>query len=228
VAQQNGFAAAENNALMRQARAAGQSIMAADGIHPNYLGQSIMARAILDAMGHADVPLPKEFDPRLFPGVIRSWRMRPAPCDERGRPVPLTAATAAELKPDASWVTYTLPDPAGEGRPSAEDWLEQIRRNGFGLAVEERVGKGLVQAYTTVETVRPADVYVNTGIGISTVWLNGVRIHEQGGRWTGFHAGKERIPVRLRAGPNVLVAELQGQHFFLSITDTLIWEQALR
>lgn len=228
VAADEGCVVAENNALMRAARRQGRKVMVDDGIHPNYFGQSLMARSILDAMRCRDVPLPGEFRPRLFPGVVREWKMRLAPLGEKRRPRRLTDATAQRLEPDATWKTYTLPDPAPAARPSAEDWWEQERRNGFGLKLRQRVGKGLIQAVAVLEAKEAKAAFVNTGIGVSTLWLNGRKIHEQGKAWTGFHAGKERIPIELRRGTNALVAELDGQHFFLSVTEKLVWEEDLR
>ena len=78
VAQEEGWPVAENNALMRQARAAGKQVMAADGIHPNYLGQSLMARSRPRRAGpQGRATAAYSFAaPRLFPGVIRVWKMR--------------------------------------------------------------------------------------------------------------------------------------------------------
>ena len=225
VAREEGYPVAENNALMRQARAAGKSLMAADGIHPNYLGQSLMARSILDALGHKDVPLPRTFEPRLFPGVIRAYSMRLAPLDEKKRPQVLDDKSVQALNPDRTWQTVPLPEPVPAGKPSAEDWLEQERRNGFALQLDRRVGKGPIQAVAVLKETKARKVFVNTGIGVATVWLNGTRIHSQGDAWTGFHAGKERIPVELKDGKNVLVVEIHGPYFFLSVTDKLIWEE---
>ena len=199
VAAEEDLPVAENNALMRQAREHGKEVMSPDGIHPNYFGQSLMARSILDAMGYAVVPLPTEFRPQLFPGIIREWRMRLAPVGESKKPQMLDAKSVLELNPEGEgWKTCTLPDPVPDAKPSAEDWWEQERRNGFGCRVEQEIGKGLVQAVAAVESASPRKAFVNTGIGVSTVWLNGSKIHEQGTRWTGFHAGKERIPVDLK------------------------------
>jgi len=219
---------AECNRRMREARDRGVKIMAGDGIHPDYMGQSLMARAILDALACTEVALPKEFQPRLFPDVVRSWRMRLAPLGEDKKPVRLTEASAATLDPDAAWVEYRLPDAVPAGAPGADDWREQCRRNGFGLQVQAAVGKGLVQAVAFLDEAAPRKAFINTGIGVSTVWLNGRKLHEQGGRWTGYHAGKERLPVELAAGRNRLVLEVEGNDFFLSLTDTLVWETALR
>ena len=50
----------------------------------------------------------------------------------------------------------------------------------------------------------------------------------QGDAWTGFHAGKERIAVKLRAGVNRLVVETGGPHFFIGVSDEPVWEGQLR
>ncbi len=218
---------AENRALMLEAIRSGKTIMTADGVHPNYRGQEIMARAILNALGCTDVALPRTFEPRLFPCVVRQWKMRLAPLDEKGHPPRLTAETAAQLHPDTSWKTCTLPDAAPANRPSAEDWLEQLRRNGFALKLQEQVGKGRIQAVAEIDAPAEKQAYLQIGIGASTVWLNGTKIHDQGNAWTGFHAGKERIAVKLRTGVNRLVVEIDGPHFFMGVSDELTWEGQL-
>ena len=227
VAAEEGYPVAENYALMSKTRADGKEIMSPDGIHPNYLGQSLMARSILDAAGCREVALPKEFTPKLFPGVIKEWKMREAPLTN-GKPQAVTTESVKDLKPDDTWKTYALPDPIPTNAPTAEDWLEQERRNGFGCRLQTVVGKGSLQAVATVESKAEKNVWINTGIGVSTLWINGVKIHEQGAAWTGFHAGKERIPAQLKPGTNTLVLELAGAQFFLSVTDTLTWETELR
>ena len=228
VAAEEGYPVAENNALMRKAREAGKEVMSDDGIHPNYFGQSLMARSILDAMGYAGLPLPAEFKPALFPGVVREWKMRLAPADDKQKPQALDEKSVNELAPDGAWKTYVLPDAVPDAKPSAEDWLEQIRRNGFGMQVEKQIGKGLVQAVAVIDAPEARKAWINTGVNVSTVWLNGRKLHDQGPAWTGFHAGKERIAVDLKPGKNVLAIEIAGSQFFLSVTDKLVWEEDLR
>ena len=229
VAAEEGLPVAENNALMRQAREQGKEVMSGDGIHPNYFGQSLMARSILDAMGYTAVPLPTEFTPRLFPGVVREWKMRLAPAGDDKKPQVLNEKAVLELKPESEgWKTYTLPDPPPDAKPTAEDWWEQERRNGFGCRLEQEIGKGPIQAVAVVESPAARKAFINTGVGISTVWLNGTKIHEQGAKWTGFHAGKERIPVELKQGKNTIAVEINGGQFFLSVTDKMVWEEELR
>ena len=221
VAREKGYRVAENRALMRAALKEGEQIMVEDGIHPNYTGQSLMARSILDAIGGEEVPLPEEFDPPLFPGVIREWKMRPA----KGK---LDAETVRELRPDGEdWVTYRLPDPVPEEEPSADDWWEQERRNGFGLRVPEVVHKGPVWAVADLEEPEARRAWVNLGIGVRSVWLNGERVWQHPGGWTGFHAGKHRVVVELEKGKDRLVVGIKGPNFFLSVTERLVWEELL-
>ncbi len=74
-----------------------------------------------------------------------------------------------------------------------------------------------------MEVAQPREVFVNTGAGLQSIWLNGRRIFTPDrGVWTGWHAGRERIPVTLQKGPNTLIIET-GKEFFLSITDTDRW-----
>jgi len=235
VAKEYGWPVAEVNKLQTQARAAGKIIMSDDGIHPNYLGRTLIARAVLDALGQKDLAVPKEFSPKLFPGVITTWKMK-AFATADGKPKHLTHDEIAKLKVDDTWKSYTLPDKPvldAKGKmPSAEVFEEQLRRNGFGLEVEKQIGKGAV--YGVAKFDRPAEqkAFINTGAGTRLVWLNGKKVYEQpknpGGndRWSGFHAGKERLPVTLNKGKNTLVIEVNGTgQFFLSVTDKLMWEE---
>ena len=91
----------------------------------------------------------------------------------------------------------------------------------------KRVGRGAIQALAILEEKKARKAFVNTGIGVASVWLNGRKVYAQGNAWTGYHAGKERIAVELKEGKNVLVVEIQGD-FFLSVTDKRVWEEDLR
>jgi acyl-CoA thioesterase-1 len=228
VALEKGCVIAENRALMEAAVKAGRTILAPDHVHPNYEGQTLIARSILDAMGYRDVAIPKTFLPDLFPGIIREWKMRTAPPGSKDNEERLTPELVAKLDPDVSWTTYTLPDPAPANASSAEDWTEQLRRNGFALGIHDRVGGKRVWAVADVDANQEKSVWLQIGGYISTVWLNGVSVHDQGVAWTGFHAGKDRIPVRLKPGRNRLVVETGASHFFLSVTDERVWEDALQ
>lgn len=227
VAAEKGCMVAENRAVMEAAVKAGRTILAPDNVHPNYEGQALIARSILDAMGYKDVAIPRTFEPKLFPGIIREWKMRQAPLDDKKHEVRLTLETVMRLEPDSSWKTYTLPDPAPTNAPSAEDWSEQLRRNGFALGIPNQIGGKLVQAVAEVVSDHEKNVYLHIGGYVSTVWLNGILVHNQGETWTGFHAGKDRIPVMLKLGRNHLVVETGASHFLIAITGGLIWEDPL-
>lgn len=244
VAQEYGWAVAETNKILNQDR---DKVMSSDGRHPNYYGQSLMARSILDAIGYSDVPLPKRFDPKLFPGVIAQWKIRAGPLGDGNKPAWLTPETAAALTPDDTWKDYTLPDPAPTPAASVEEWAEQSRVNGFGRKVQQvlagmpqastqpsKTPAKLVQALAVIDSPTEKKVWINTGIGVMRVWLNGQKVHEQPGAvagnalWTGYHAGKERIEATLQPGKNTMILEIDGGEFFLSVTDKLIWEKDLR
>jgi RNA polymerase sigma factor (sigma-70 family) len=200
---------ADVNRLLRQARAAGLAVVEADKVHPNYEGQRLIARAVLDALGHADVPVPKELALRPLPGILQEWRVRIAPAGQH-----LDEALVASLDPHGSgWTTHTLP----EKGPAPTWWLEHERQRGFALSLANRLGKALLYhgvAYLSADRSKRA--FLHTGGHLQSVWLNGRPVYQCAG-WTGWHAGKERVPVRLRAGRNVLVIET-GDDFFLSVT----------
>ncbi len=226
IAAEEGYPVAETYALLNKERTAGKEIMTGDGIHPNYYGQLLFARSIMDVIKLNDIPTPKEFKPQMYPGVIKEWKMRIAPTENKKQQV-LDEESVKTIKPDETWKIYTLPDAAPAKAVSAEDWLEQTRRSGFGMQLEKIIGKGKIQAFATIDCPADKQAYVNTGIGVESVWLNGKKIYTPSPDWSGFHAGKERIPVQLNKGANTLVIEINGTQFFLSVTDELIWEKRL-
>jgi lysophospholipase L1-like esterase len=190
------------------------NLLEADDIHPNYEGQRVMARAVLDALGDTDLAVPQRFQVELQPGVISSWQIRVAP----GQQPSLDGPSALALQPDQSWTTITVPGPG----PADGWWDEQSRREGFVLALGQQVGPGsLYQGVAYLNSASTQQVYFNTGAYLETIWLNGQLVYQNQG-WTGWHAGKERLPAQLQAGANKVVIET-GDAFFLSVTDTNIW-----
>src|SRR5262249_29881508 len=158
----------------------------------------VMARAVLDALGHKDVAVPTELKLQPLPGIIRCWHMRPGGDKEP----PLDDKTVAALKPNGAWTEYVLP----ESEPQKHWWHEQERQGGFGLSLDRQVGKGKgFVGMATLEADKPKDVFFNTGAQLQTIWLNGKRIYKSEDGWTGWHAGKERLPARLEAGKNTIV-----------------------
>src|SRR5262249_23714710 len=173
-------------------------------------GQRLRARALLDALGHADVPVPGELSVGRLPGVVKEWRVRIAPAGQS----PLTERLVADLGPQGpGWTTWALP----EKGPAPKWWLEQERKRGFVLTLDKGLGKAQVyQGVAHLHSEGAKQAFLYTGGQLGSIWLNGKRVYKNRG-WTGWHPGSERLPVRLRAARNVLVVE-SGSEFFLSIT----------
>jgi RNA polymerase sigma factor (sigma-70 family) len=211
-----GCRVADVNRLLREARAAGQVMVEKDNVHPNFQATRLIARAVLDALGHTEVPVPKELSVSRMPGILTKWRVRIAPPGQI-----LDEKLVARLEPEkAGWSDYTLPEPG----PASTWWLEQDRKRGFALSLDKRLGKVKVyQGVSWFQAARPRSAFLHTGAALHSVWLNGQRVYRCKG-WTGWHAGKERIRVQMRAGRNVVVIET-GSDFFLSITDSAVLPQ---
>jgi lysophospholipase L1-like esterase len=214
LARELGCRVADVNRRMQEARAAGRAVVEVahgDNFNPNYEGHRLIARAVLDALGHRQVPVPAEFAVGPMPGLLTDWRVRVAPAGQ----TPLDERAIAKLdlgSPD--WTTYTLP----EERPAATWWLDQERKRGFALSLDRRLREAKAyQGVSYLHADRPKACFLLTGADLHSVWLNGRRVYRSEG-WTGWHAGKERVPVRLRPGRNVFVIE-SGRAFFLSVTD---------
>jgi len=216
---------AENRKLFTVGLKEGKTLFVEDNMHPNYLGQSLIARSILDALGRRDVALPKSFDPKIVPGLVGKWMLRLSPLD-KGQPVRLDADSISKLNPDSTWTSCELPQktPLAD---SPEIWLEQMRRNGAVMKSETLIGKGpMGQGVAKVVSGDGGPAFIQTGMGIATVWLNGVKVHDQMKVWAGAHPGKDRIPVTLLKGTNTIVIEFKD-NFFLAVTPNLIWEDRL-
>lgn len=193
---------------------AGEPVRETDRVHPTYAGHRLIARMLLDALGQRVVPLPAEFAPAQHPGVVTPWRVRGLPSGKK----PPAAAEILALWPGADWPTLVLP----EREPQAHWWQEQLRREGFALSLARLCGPApRFVACAVLESATARAAFLNTGGQLERVWLNGECLPRDTG-WFGYHAGRDRIPVRLVAGANQLVVETAGP-FFLSVTDTLVW-----
>lgn len=213
-AAERGFRVAEVYAAMDAARKAGTEVLEADQVHLNFAGYRVFTRAVMDALGYKGVAVPARLDVKMLPGVVTSWRIKPV---EGAKP--LDAAAVAAFQPDATWKQLTLPEPHKQD----SWWGEQVRRQGYAMAVSKVAGKS--QRYVAVATItspKARQVYVNTGAGTEEVWLNGQRIYQATPDWAGFHAGRNRVPAALKAGENRIVI-LTGEQFFLSVTDGMDW-----
>ncbi|MEI6520442.1 MAG: GDSL-type esterase/lipase family protein [bacterium] len=204
---------ADSFSLQAKARTDGKLVIENDGLHPNFLGQSLIARAILDVMGFADVPVPAKQNIKMYPGVITEWQIKPV-ADGKV----LDEQSVAALAIDESWVKYKLP----EIDVMTNWWLDSERQRGFAVSLSTCIGKAKrYYGIANIDAEKPRDVYLNTGAGLQTIWLNGKRVYKNV-EYTGWHAGRERLPVKLQAGKNVLVIEAVD-NFFLSATDVMEW-----
>lgn len=206
---------AEVNRLHTTARKEKQTLLDADDVHPNFQGHRLMARAVLDALGHENVPVPKEQKPEMMPGVIHDWRFRTVGPKEK----PLDDRTAAAQKPDATWKPYRLPE-----KDKLKGWWNDLeRQRGFAQQLAKVLGPApRYVGVATLEAKQAGKAYFNTGAELRGVWLNGERIYRATDEWKGWHAGRERLPVQLKAGRNVIVIETGGS-FFLSCTNENDW-----
>jgi len=213
LAAQYGCRVAEVNRDMRAALAGGDNPMGADGIHVNFSGYRVMTRSVLDALGYANVPVADQLKLTPMPGIVHAWKIRPAPSDNL-----LTPSEVALLQPDANWSVWILPEVT-----AADDWwLEQERQRGFAVGLESRIGKAkLYWGVAELDSSRERSAYLNTGAGLKTIWLNGKKVYQSPGD-SGWHAGRERVPVVLCAGQNAIFIETEAC-FFLSVTEDNQW-----
>lgn len=190
-------AIAEVHQLMEQ-EPAREALLEPDQVHLTFDGYRVMARAVLAALGHPGVPVPASLDLEPMPGILREWKIR--------------------ALPDGEWKALALPQSA----PAAQWWVDQERRRGFAVELEKAAGPGKrFAAAATLDSKDARDVFFNTGADLGSIALNGKPLWKNEG-WTGWHAGKERIPARLASGANTIEIECGGT-FFLSVTDENSW-----
>lgn len=212
---------AEVNRRENQDLAVGHAQLAGDDLHPNYEGQRMIARAVLDAMGYADVKVPvRVHDNQPFTGLIPKWRVRVAGAKE----LPLTDEKAARLAPDDSWPKIRLPEtqPAPDRDSPDNGWIDDYRTLGASICLRQLEPKehsfiGLASLHSE----KARQVQFHTGAELNALWLNGKQIYRNDGS-RGWHIGRESVPGNLRAGENSLVIET-GPVFFLSMTDGAMW-----
>lgn len=211
---------ADVNALMKQAAAENVPFMEVDDVHPNFEGQRILARAVLDAMGYADVPVPAALTLEPMPGLITRWKLRPAEfkTEKEVTESIIFSAMREAASAAATWKDFTLPEPA----PIDNVWLEQERKRGFAVTVDRAIGKSpLYLGVATIESDSENTVCFNTGGMIQALWVNGKNVYRFT-HWRGWHAGVERISVPLNKGANSIVI-VTAHQFFLSVTNDDRW-----
>jgi lysophospholipase L1-like esterase len=185
-----------------------------DGAHLNFEGYRLLTRAMLDALGHPDVPVPKEWKIEPEKGIVREMQILAYNGEK-----PLSDDEVAALKPDEHWKPYTLPE-----TPSGGGWWQQ-QQQARGVAMNLATAIGPAKAYYTYITVHadePKQVFFNTGASLGGIWLNGQRVFNSAGQALGWRMGGRRIPVTLEPGKNVIILR-SGDKFFFSITEDHDW-----
>lgn len=220
LARDRSYRLADVEAAFRAASARGTTMLVPNGREPNFEGHRQLARAVLDALGRAEVQVPDALDLAPLPGLIGRWQVKSLPPDA----VSLDAAAVAALRPDGTWQTLVLPQPADRfarrlAHPSHSAGYRDRTR---GMATGLTPPAGRLVATATVTADRDRDAVVNTGGAVRAVWVNGMRVYKWDGQWRGSYPGVERVPVALRAGNNQVVIEA-GPSFFLSVTDAVDW-----
>lgn len=189
-------------------------VLGNDGIHLDFPGYRIMAQCVLSAMGYAHVPVVDALAIQPMPGIVKRWHIHPAT-----HSTALTQEQVRELVPDSHWQTLELPS-----KQAITDnwWLDQERQRGFAVSLSDHIDSSKHNiGMATFDQSTDRQVYLNTGANLKTIWLNGQQVYNAPGD-SGWHAGRERIPVQLCKGNNHLLIEF-GTSFFLSMTDTGNW-----
>lgn len=206
------------NALFKRTRAekGEASVMESDAVHPNWEGQRLIARAVLDALDCPGAGVPTILKLDVMPGILSPWKMRVASAEK-----PLNAEAVQEIlragdeSPNA-WKKYALPEAA----PQKDPWHEQERQRGFALSLEKLVGEGNRfegLTFLTNPTDTPKAMVFTIGAQLQSVWLNGEQIYRHT-KWRGWHAGREAVVANLKPGINSVIIET-GSQFFLSVTE---------
>lgn len=199
---------------------AGKRQHSLDG-HPGYTGQKSIARAVLDAMGFADVPVVDRVDAVMDKDVIREWRIRPVGESEQ----PLTDDEVSKLIPDDSWSSVTLPFRQTDYSDSDFEslaWIDDLRQEGMAVQLAKNVATG--KRFVSVSTISEGHArtaILQTGAEVIAVWLNGRKVFVN--EWLhGWHFGRDATEVTLNAGSNILVVE-SGENFWVRLGSEPIW-----
>ncbi|HZK82168.1 MAG TPA: GDSL-type esterase/lipase family protein, partial [Humisphaera sp.] len=134
VAKDYGLRVAEVNRRQKEDLAAGHPQLAPDDLHPNWAGQTMIARAVLDAMGYGDVKTPEKIVGQALPGVIGEWKVRWLEKNAAA----LTETLVAGARPDASWTTIRLPDTHPIPDIASDNrWLDDYRKMGAEVVLRD-------------------------------------------------------------------------------------------
>ena len=199
------------------------SLVVPNGAVPTFSGSREMTSVLLATMGYPGVRVDQTLQVSLLPGTITRWHYRLKPGNQplsAGDVQKLSTADPAKLLTDEGWDELFLPQPEDKFCSRVPDpthsAMNRDRARGFAINLFHDPAMA-VEAVAIVQSRDEKPAYVNIGADVQALWLNGEKVYQAPARWTGWHAGKERIAVRLRAGQNRLVLEA-GSSFFVSVT----------
>lgn len=198
---------------------AGIQLVTDRGAVPTFAGYREMAAELLAVLGHPRATVDTSVQLQMLPGVVTEWHVRGKSADDL-----LSDADAARLIAGDGWRKLMLPQSEDRLLDRLADSSHSItyRDRARGFATDVYFGKGtILEGVAEVPSDADRDVFVNIGATVKSVWVNGDRIFESTD-WGGWHAGKYRVPARLRAGANKIVIEANGS-FFVSLTDRIDW-----
>jgi hypothetical protein len=239
VAAEHGYRLADVDARFRSLERYKLSLVAPNGAVPTFSGYQQIATAVLTAMGYPDSKVDATVQLAPLPGVVTTWRYRLKPPADKlddaraatlttvAWPLVGTSAVASPAVPAVAsgWRDLVLPQPDDKflSRVSDASHSATYRDRGRGFATDLcRDKEQTVEAVAVVHSPDARPAFLNTGACVRAAWVNGERVFDNQGNRTGWHAGKERVPVRLVAGANRIVIE-SGGCFFVSVTDEFDW-----
>jgi len=185
-------------------------------------GYRHLAKLVLSGISDETLSLPESIVPKVIDGTITEWKYR----FHADRSF-LTEAEVQGLAIDDTWQDLHLPQAPDKilERATGSSYLvtPRDRQRGFATGLWGK-DKSRVIAVSTVHSETARSAYLNTGATLRSVWLNGERIYGRYAKkeWTGWHAGKERIPIELQAGDNQIVIEADNS-FYVGITESPDW-----
>jgi lysophospholipase L1-like esterase len=181
---------ADAHAEFVKGEAAGREMLGFDGIHHGKDGFAGMARAIVDALGFADIPLVTTVTP--WPGLLTQWETSaPVPLDREYAPAEATGwrpYDAAALAAQQPW------------------WNAPFPQRGAWMPFLDRDAKQVAYGRTFYDA--PAAGKVELQVGGSPapqiVWLNGTEVWRSP-RPHGYHPNADRLVVEVKEGRNEII-----------------------
>ena len=201
IAKDYGLRIAEVNQRQKYDELAFHRQLAADDIHPNWEGQSMIALAVLDAMGYGNGRVPDRITNQPLPGIIPEWKMKRL--DPKAPELTETSveqfARQAQGPADESWITLKLPETTPMPHIDQDNqWLDGYRAQGASVSLKEQPA-GRFVGIAIIPSDKARAVQFHTGADLEKVWLNGKQIYANASI-RGYHIGRESVSAELKAG----------------------------